>query len=120
MKCRVFLCPRNGKDLNRNFPDTVDPDSGKHCSGPLDSSGTEQPETTALMRYARSRPFVASASMHEVGSSCAACRHGSGHLWLAELLRRMSLWDISASARRRLSMMAMHYTATVLAEIWSR
>ena len=33
----------------------------------LSATGTEQPETLAMMKWIKSRHFVASASMHEVG-----------------------------------------------------
>lgn len=54
-----------GKDLNRDFPDPLLGGKGR-LKGPLPALGTEQPETAAVMQWAASRPFVASAGMHEV------------------------------------------------------
>lgn len=64
----IALCLHcsNGKDLNRDFPDPLT-GVDTRSKGPLPAAGTEQPETAAVMKWAASRPFVAAASMHEVG-----------------------------------------------------
>ena len=50
----------NGFDLNRNFPDPWT------TKGDLRApTGDTQPETRALMEFSLSRPFTASANMHE-------------------------------------------------------
>lgn len=49
-----------GQDLNRDFPD-------RFSSPPMEPSGSEQPETKAIMDWTLATGFVASASMHEVG-----------------------------------------------------
>ncbi|GMH44695.1 hypothetical protein BSKO_12647 [Bryopsis sp. KO-2023] len=49
----------NNFDLNRNFPDRV------RDGLPLEASGFEQPETTAVMNWVINGSFVASANMHE-------------------------------------------------------
>lgn len=49
-------------DLNRDFPDPIE--RGK--TGVEEPSGSEQPETLALMRWIREGRFVVSASLHEV------------------------------------------------------
>ena len=51
-------------DLNRDFPDPIE--RGK--TGVVEPSGSEQPETLALMHWIREGRFVVSASLHEVGS----------------------------------------------------
>ena len=48
-------------DLNRDFPDPFE----RGSAGIVQPSGREQPETLALMKWIRSRHFVASASLHE-------------------------------------------------------
>ncbi len=50
-------------DLNRDFPDPFE----RGEAGIVEPGGREQPETLALMQWIRSRHFVASASLHEVG-----------------------------------------------------
>ncbi|EFN60129.1 hypothetical protein CHLNCDRAFT_49638 [Chlorella variabilis] len=47
-----------GQDLNRDFPD-------RFSSPPMEPSGSEQPETKAIMDWTLATGFVASASMHE-------------------------------------------------------
>lgn len=64
-KCRspeaaLLLC-RNGIDLNRDFPDPI-----LLGEDNLAATGTEQPETLAVMQWIKKTHFVASASMHEV------------------------------------------------------
>ena len=49
-------------DLNRDFPDQFQ----RGASGVAEPSGSEQPETLALMNWIRHGNFVASASLHEV------------------------------------------------------
>ena len=49
-------------DLNRDFPDPIE--RGK--AGVVEPSGSEQPETLALMQWIREGRFVVSASLHEV------------------------------------------------------
>ena len=49
-------------DLNRDFPDPFE----RGEAGIVEPGGREQPETLALMKWIRSRHFVASASLHEV------------------------------------------------------
>ena len=49
-------------DLNRDFPDPIE--RGK--AGVVEPSGSEQPETLALMHWIREGRFVVSASLHEV------------------------------------------------------
>lgn len=56
----------NGRDLNRDFPEVLNQTSGERIPAPLPLRGSEQPETAAIMAWASSRSFVASASMHEV------------------------------------------------------
>ena len=53
--CSAFV------DLNRDFPDPM-----LLGYNNLSASGREQPETLAMMKWSKSRHFVASASMHEV------------------------------------------------------
>eukprot|EP00208_Stichococcus_sp_RCC1054_P000069 CAMPEP_0206143764 /NCGR_PEP_ID=MMETSP1473-20131121/21729_1 /ASSEMBLY_ACC=CAM_ASM_001109 /TAXON_ID=1461547 /ORGANISM="Stichococcus sp, Strain RCC1054" /LENGTH=569 /DNA_ID=CAMNT_0053539315 /DNA_START=81 /DNA_END=1787 /DNA_ORIENTATION=- len=55
----------NGRDLNRDFPEVLNQTSGERIPAPLPLRGSEQPETAAIMAWASSRSFVASASMHE-------------------------------------------------------
>jgi carboxypeptidase D len=52
---------RNGKDLNRGFPDRSD--QGVPPSLPV--TGLEEPEVQAVMRLAHSLPITAAASLHE-------------------------------------------------------
>ena len=52
-----------GADLNRDFPDPIE----RGAAGVEEPSGTEQPETLAVMEWIRGGRFVASASLHEVG-----------------------------------------------------
>ena len=54
--CSAFV------DLNRDFPDPM-----LLGYNNLSATGSEQPETLAMMKWIKSRHFVASASMHEVG-----------------------------------------------------
>ena len=56
------VCCRAERDLNRDFPD-------RFASSGMQRSGQEQPETAAIMDWTMGAagPFVASASMHEVG-----------------------------------------------------
>lgn len=49
-------------DLNRDFPDQFQ----RGDAGVDRPSGTEQPETLALMKWIQEGHFVASASLHEV------------------------------------------------------
>ena len=63
----VFICVAENRmgvqvDLNRDFPDPIE--RGK--TGVVEASGSEQPETLALMRWIREGRFVVSASLHEV------------------------------------------------------
>lgn len=51
-----------GADLNRDFPDPFE----RGPAGVVRPSGTEQPETRAVMDWIRSGRFVSSASLHEV------------------------------------------------------
>ena len=51
-------------DLNRDFPDPIE----RGMTGVVEPSGSEQPETLALMRWIRDGKFVVSASLHEVES----------------------------------------------------
>lgn len=60
---------RNGKDLNRDFPDVINQTTATRIPPPLLRRGDEQPETIAIMDWAESRSFVASAAMHEVNAS---------------------------------------------------
>ena len=55
-------CCRAERDLNRDFPD-------RFASPDMQRSGLEQPETAAIMDWTMGAagPFVAAASMHEVG-----------------------------------------------------
>lgn len=56
-------------DLNRDFPDPIE----RGMAGVVEPSGSEQPETLALMRWIREGRFVVSASLHEVGSYPPSC-----------------------------------------------
>ena len=49
-------------DLNRDFPDPIK----RGAAGVVEPSGSEQPETLALMHWIRHGRFTVSASMHEV------------------------------------------------------
>ncbi len=49
-------------DLNRDFPDQFH----RGPAGVERPSGSEQPETLALMKWIREGRFVGSASLHEV------------------------------------------------------
>lgn len=60
---------RNGKDLNRDFPDVINQTTATRIPPPLLRRGDEQAETIAIMDWAVSRSFVASAAMHEVIAS---------------------------------------------------
>lgn len=51
-------------DLNRDFPDPL-----LLGTTGLQPTGIEQPETLALMQWMSETHFVASASLHEVGST---------------------------------------------------
>ena len=54
-------CPAvrsEGRDLNRDFPD-------RFASSALEPTGSEQPETKAIMDWTLATGFVAGASMHE-------------------------------------------------------
>jgi len=53
--CSAFV------DLNRDFPDPM-----LLGYNNLSATGSEQPETLAMMKWIKGRHFVASASMHEV------------------------------------------------------
>ena len=53
-------------DLNRDFPDQFQ----RGTAGVAEPSGSEQPETLALMHWIRHGSFVASASLHEVWLPC--------------------------------------------------
>lgn len=59
----LFVWCRGDVDLNRDFPDPL-----LLGSTGLRPTGDEQPETLALMTWTSQTHFVASASMHEVGS----------------------------------------------------
>lgn len=48
-------------DLNRDFPDPIQ----RGAAGVVEPSGSEQPETLALMHWIRHGRFTVSASMHE-------------------------------------------------------
>ncbi len=56
---------RKGADLNRDFPGVLNLTSGHRIPPPLLAGGSEQPETAAVMAWASSRTFIASAAMHE-------------------------------------------------------
>ena len=61
-------------DLNRDFPDPFE----RGPAGIVQPSGSEQPETLALMHWIREGRFVVSASMHEAGASSVypvVCAH---------------------------------------------
>ena len=59
-----FVCSK-GVDLNRDFPDPI-----HRGSLGLAPNGSEQAETTGLIKWMQKRPFVASASFHEVNHLC--------------------------------------------------
>ena len=64
----LFVWCRGDVDLNRDFPDPL-----LLGSTGLRPTGDEQPETLALMTWTSQTHFVASASMHEVGSHFMPC-----------------------------------------------
>jgi hypothetical protein len=57
-----FVLSGRQVDLNRDFPDQF----VRGSASVEEPSGSEQPETLALMKWIRTGRFVASASMHEV------------------------------------------------------
>ena len=53
------------QDLNRDFPDPIHRARGKGWSENLGPSGSEMPETSAVMKWSLQYNFVAGVSMHE-------------------------------------------------------
>lgn len=56
---------QNQRDLNRDFPEVINTTTSTRLLSPLLRKGSEQPETVAIMDWAASRSFVASAALHE-------------------------------------------------------
>lgn len=56
-----LCCFSKGVDLNRDFPDPI-----HRGNLGLAPNGSEQTETMDLIKWMQKRPFVASASFHEV------------------------------------------------------
>ena len=77
---------RGDVDLNRDFPDPL-----LLGSTGLRPTGDEQPETLALMTWTSQTHFVASASMHEVGSHFMPCVQPHGCCISQHVVRDPSL-----------------------------
>ena len=80
-------------DLNRDFPDPIQ----RGAAGVVEPSGSEQPETLALMRWTRHGRFTVSASMHEVPwIACLGVTYPHSRIVLQQCISKLhiQLWKV--------------------------
>ena len=73
-------------DLNRDFPDPFQ----RGSAGVVEPSGSEQPETLAMMHWVREGRFVVSAAMHEVSLQLCAPEYSKSIPHHAIMIVRLS------------------------------
>lgn len=73
-------------DLNRDFPDPFQ----RGSAGVAEPSGSEQPETLAMMHWIREGRFVVSANMHEVSLQLCARQYSKSLPYHATMTIRLS------------------------------